>query len=238
MGPKWFIGTMEQDLESPAVAMPLVMDFLQPFFIDIILVFFFVNFKCSPAPITSEVSVLQLGQYLDREHGKRKRGTDTLGLAPCKEGCGLNMYEKGTPISANLFIKVPLHIPIRNIRYSFQLGGQAPQVVCHVTFVTEDLHRGVVLPSTDVTCAVLALSARVVLAVVTVWLLHACRTSPTACPVPCRLGTLLDTKNLVNELDLDFFRGIAVLAVIVRKSNPDIQQNAVLYVGSLLQNNA
>jgi hypothetical protein len=64
MGPKWLRGTRVHFELSPTVAMPFPQSLPPLFFFDTILAFFLVSLMLSPAPITSEVSVLQLGQYL------------------------------------------------------------------------------------------------------------------------------------------------------------------------------
>ena len=64
IGPKWLEGTIVHCFVRPTQAIPFPQSLLQPCFFEIMLAFFLESRIFSPALITSEQSVLQLGQYL------------------------------------------------------------------------------------------------------------------------------------------------------------------------------
>ena len=84
-------------------------------------------------------------------------------------------------------------------------------MVAQVTLVAEYLLIWCILPSAHAARAVLALPARVVLAVITVWFLHSSHTLPIASSTPNRLQPRLNVKDLLNEMNMDFLRSLTAL---------------------------
>ena len=85
-------------------------------------------------------------------------------------------------------------------------------MVGHVALVTEQLLVRTVLAPTLTAGTVSALTSRVVLTPVTVWLLHAGHALPVAIGVPLtRVSASLNTEDLVHKLHLHLLRSISGL---------------------------
>lgn len=113
-------------------------------------------------------------------------------------------------------------LPLIALRDILHWGAKAPQVVRHVALITQDLFVRTVLPAAHAAGTVFALPSWIVLAPVTVRLLHPSLPLPllsTALPILVLRVPGLNAEYLIHKLDHNLLRGTRVLPEQRTKEN-------------------